>query len=274
VPEVPAKTKAARGRRFDFGGNWKKFAASVGEDQIASAEASLSAMLGTDSLRGQSFLDVGCGSGLFSLAAARLGASRIHSFDFDPGSVESAESLKRRFMPAAGHWTIGQGSVLDTGYLAGLGLWDVVYAWGVLHHTGHMWRAIRNVQELMPLGGRLFIAIYNDQGLRSRAWRQVKRFYNRSPAARRVVLAFAVPLLAVGAATRDVLHGRNPLHRYARQDRGMSLARDWRDWLGGYPFECARPEELIEHFQGGGFVLERQRTVGRRLGCNEFVFRR
>lgn len=241
---------------------------------MARANESLCGMLGIKDLAGRTFLDVGCGSGLFSLAAARLGARRIHSFDFDPESVESARALKARFLPEADSWTIEQGSVLDADYLSRLGVWDVVYAWGVLHHTGAMWTAIQNVQTLARPGGRLFVAIYNDQGLRSRVWLRIKRFYNRGPVARAAVLAAALPLFVAGGAARDLVHGRNPVRRYAGQRRGMTPLRDWVDWLGGYPFEFARPEEVLQHFRDRGFVLERQQTVGGKLGCNEFVFRR
>jgi 2-polyprenyl-3-methyl-5-hydroxy-6-metoxy-1,4-benzoquinol methylase len=74
-------------QRFEFGGNWTRFLRLVNDERIAHAQEALSAMLGTKSLQGKSFLDVGSGSGLSSLSAARLGVGRIHSFDFDPQSV-------------------------------------------------------------------------------------------------------------------------------------------------------------------------------------------
>src|ERR1044072_5239228 len=101
-------------------------------------------MLEVDNLLGKKFLDVGSGSGLFSLAARRLGA-QVHSFDYDPQSVACTGELRRRYFPDDLHWVVQQGSVLDQGYLASLGSFDVVYAWGVLHHTGAMWRALDNI---------------------------------------------------------------------------------------------------------------------------------
>src|SRR6266516_5946417 len=139
-------------------------------------------MLAVSDLHGRSFLDVGSGSGLFSLAAKRLGAIRAHSFDYDPDSVACTGEMKRRFYADATSWTIEQGSVLDTTYLRSLGTFDVVYAWGVLHHTGDMWRGLGNVTDLVAAGGRLFIAIYNDQGSTSQRWRAIKRLYNHAPA--------------------------------------------------------------------------------------------
>src|SRR5437667_4126097 len=143
--------------RFAFGKNWRRFLENINEERIAEAERSLRTMLEVQDLRGKSFLDIGCGSGLFSLAAMRLGASKVHSFDFDPQSVACAQILKSRYFQQAQNWTIEQGSVLDAQYLAGLGQFDVVYSWGVLHHTGNMWQALENVIAPVAPNGKLFI---------------------------------------------------------------------------------------------------------------------
>src|SRR5690242_2119540 len=176
----PALTEAharevAEGKRFEFGKNWAAFLSVLNDDRIAIARQSLSEKLG--SLQGKTFLDIGCGSGLFSLSAAKLGASRIVSIDFDPQSVACARELKRRYFPAMDSWEIAQGSVLDDAFLATLGTFDVVYIWGVAHHTGNMWKALGNLPPLVGPGGQLYTAIYNDQGLRSRVWTAVKRLY-------------------------------------------------------------------------------------------------
>jgi 2-polyprenyl-6-hydroxyphenyl methylase/3-demethylubiquinone-9 3-methyltransferase len=116
------------GKRFSFGQNWASFLKRLNQARIAEAEKNLVEFLGEKALAGRAFLDVGSGSGLSSLAARRLGAT-VTSFDYDSQSVACTEELRRRYMPDDPFWTIEQGSVLDTQYLARLGQFDIIYSW-------------------------------------------------------------------------------------------------------------------------------------------------
>ena len=262
----------AAGERFAFGENWQRFLSILDDNRIRKAEESLRQMLEVPDLEGRSFLDVGCGSGLFSLAARRLGA-RVHSFDYDPQSVACVQELRRRYFTADTQWAIEEGSALDTAYLARLGRFNVVYSWGVLHHTGAMWQALDNVASLVLPGGKLFIAIYNDQGKISDRWRAIKRAYNRLPAGLRFLVTIPVLIhLNWRPAVRDMFRLR-PFEtwRNAGRERGMSAWRDLIDWVGGYPFEVAKPEAIFDFYRRRGFTLVRLVTCGGSLGCNEFV---
>lgn len=264
--------------RFEFGKNWRRFLKSLTPERIEIAERSLVERLSGD-LRGKTFLDIGSGSGLFSLCARRLGA-KVHSFDYDPHSVACTEELRRRFFPEDPDWIVERGSALDQDYLAGLGRHDVVYSWGVLHHTGSMWEALANAADRVKPGGLLFISIYNDQGVQSRIWHAIKKLYVRLPALLRLpyTLAVVLPLeLVVAGFYLLRLKPAEYVERWTnyqeRSLRGMSLWTDHVDWIGGFPFEVAKPEEIFDFHRERGFTLEGLRTT-QRWGCNEFVFRR
>lgn len=268
------KSQIQQGTRFEFGANWKRFLSVLDEDRIYEAEDSLKRMLEVEDLRGKKFLDIGSGSGLFSLAARRLGA-QVHSFDYDPQSVSCSKELKRRYFPSDADWVIEEGSVLDAGYLRRLGQFDVVYSWGVLHHTGIMWEALANVAPLVSDGGTLFVSIYNDQGGPTKRWSMLKRWYNRCPLLRTPLAIYTLIRQWTLTVLKDLLQG-NPLkswHKY-KKSRGMSAWHDVVDWIGGYPFEVAKPEDVFHFYRDLGFVLQRLKTCAGGLGCNEFVFRK
>jgi 2-polyprenyl-3-methyl-5-hydroxy-6-metoxy-1,4-benzoquinol methylase len=265
-----------RGERFAFGKNWSRFLGVLDESRIVRAEESLREMLEVEDLEGKSFLDIGSGSGLFSLAARRLGA-RVRSFDYDPHSVACTKELRSRYFPGDDAWQIEEGSALDEEYVKSLGVFDVVYSWGVLHHTGQMWKALGNAQLPIAPKGKLFIAIYNDQGSKSRRWKWIKKTYNALP--RLLKTPFAVGAIApeeMKAMLRSLLTLK-PCE-YVRswtqydQNRGMSRWRDIVDWVGGYPYEVAKPEEIFDFYRAQGFRLTRMKCGGVGLGCNQFVF--
>ena len=272
--EATHSDQVREGSRFEFGANWARFLRLLNEDRIKEAEKSLCKMLERNDLSGLSFLDAGSGSGLFSLAARRLGA-RVTSFDFDPQSVACTTELRRRYFPDDQRWQVLEGSVLDEKFLQSLGTFDVVYSWGVLHHTGSMWRAIDLTQRSVKPGGQYFIALYNDQGKRSDVWRWLKRTYCSGFLGRVLVTALCVPNFVIRGFISDVVRGRNPMscYREYHRNRGMSVVRDWIDWLGGYPFEVASPTATFDFLRARGFRIDRLvTTLG--SGCNEFVLRR
>jgi 2-polyprenyl-6-hydroxyphenyl methylase/3-demethylubiquinone-9 3-methyltransferase len=265
------------GRRFSFGRNWASFLKRLNQARIAEAEKNLIEFLGEKSLDGRSFLDVGSGSGLSSLAARRLGAM-VTSFDYDGQSVACTEELRRRYLPDDPSWMIEQGSVLDTEYLAGLGQFDIVYSWGVLHHTGAMWQAMANIRTMVKTGGLLFIAIYNDCGEVSRSWLERKRRYNALPQILRPFYAIYVwmpqELRSLAGSMRS-----GELRTYIREltsassGRGMSWLHDVIDWVGGYPYEYASVRDITDFYRRDGFEPVKIRENSS-YGCHQLVFKR
>lgn len=268
-------SETRQGARFEFGKNWQKFVVKLNNDQIKSAEIGLTTPLKMQDLSGKSFLDIGSGSGLSSLVAYKLGAV-VHSFDYDPASVACTRELKHN-AAACDDWIVDEGSVLDQAYMKSLGKFDIVYSWGVLHHTGAMWTALDAAGKCVAPNGLLFVAIYNDQGGPSRRWLSVKNIYNRLPNFLRFIVLYPSVLRLWGPTIIKFLvtaRFSELRRKFTKSPRGMSPWRDMIDWVGGLPFEVAKPEEIFEFFQSRGFVLTYLRTCAGGIGCNEFVFKK
>jgi len=263
-----------KGNRFKFGRNWLNFVNNISDLQIGEAKKSLIDLVNVDNLKGKTFLDIGCGSGLMSLVARQMGA-KVVSFDFDRNSVCCTKFLKEKFLPGDNEWHIEEGSILDTKYLKKIEEFDIVYSWGVLHHSGDMWTSLENV--LIPLknkNGTLIIAIYNDQGYKSYFWSKIKKVYNKNFFGFLLIFILFIPTYFFLNLLIGLILYKNPISTFKnyKKSRGMSIYHDWIDWLGGYPYEFAKPEEIFSFYKSRGFNLINFITTNS-LGCNQFVFK-
>jgi 2-polyprenyl-6-hydroxyphenyl methylase/3-demethylubiquinone-9 3-methyltransferase len=263
---------------FDFGQNWSDFLSGLDEDRVASAGKSLTDFLKIKDFRGKSFLDIGSGSGLFSLAAFRLGAEKVVSFDLNPLSVECARQL-RESAGSPPNWEVCEGSILDNAFVSKLEQFDIVYSWGVLHHTGRMWDAVVNAAGLVKPGGNFYIALYNKILTRNGNsspihdfWVFVKKTHNSRPIIGKYLLE---PAAMSAYILMIVAQGKNPVShiRNYKSDRGMSWRIDAVDWLGGWPYEFASIEEVFTFMRSRYplYELRNLRMTGGR-GLNWYLF--
>jgi 2-polyprenyl-3-methyl-5-hydroxy-6-metoxy-1,4-benzoquinol methylase len=264
-------------KRFSFGKNWNAFLKKLDDRKIKLAKQSLLNFTGLKSFKNKIFIDVGCGSGLFSLSAALLNAKKVISFDVDKNSIGCTRYLRKKYGIENSRWTIIEGSALDKKFLNGLEKADLVYSWGVLHHTGDMWAALENVAKLVKKGGLLYIAIYNKfEGfpIKSRTWRHIKKFYSgRGRIIRKVMEILYVTYYVLGV----LANGKSPvkyIRNYSKSSvRGMNFFIDAKDWLGGYPYEFASEEEINRFFFSRKLRLIKVKKT-KREGCNEFLFKK
>lgn len=259
-------------KRYDFGRNWSAFAAKIDDQKIQQAQDWLSRLF--PDLQGTSFLDIGCGSGLHSLAALHLGASHVTAIDIDADSVRTTRDLLEKFAPNK-NWTVEKVDITDK--QSNLGMYDNVYSWGVLHHTGDMWNAITKSTNLVAHQGHLALALYLKTSFCS-LWRIEKRIYANSHMIRpffKIPFAFALLL-------RQLLSLQNPLTyitTYAEKGRGMSFWNDIDDWLGGYPYESVDSSNLNVFLEQHNFTLVREFNTQPGIGllgttCGEWVFKK
>jgi len=251
---------------FNFGANWQNFSRQMDLERVEIAAQSLRSLLQKENINAMSFLDVGCGSGLFSIAAVRLGAVRVVGIDNNPLSVSVSKQNHGKWAPQASI-NILLGSVLDEKMMDSLGTFDIVYAWGVLHHTGEMWKAIRLVANRVSPGGWLVLAIYN-RHVTSPMWRRIKWFYNQLPKLGQWIMT--VGFASVIYISKLLVVRNNPIQK----ERGMDFWYDVIDWIGGYPYEYATLQEIEIFCRSLGFELQATIPAQVPTGCNEFVCKR
>ncbi len=271
---VDAMSLTERETHFEFGENWKNYSKTIDQKRIDSAIDGVRKLF-PDGLAGKTFLDIGCGSGLHSLAALSLGAASVTAIDIDENSVSTTQELLTRYASNS-KWTAKIASIFDASPDT-LGQFDVVYSWGVLHHTGDMWRAIECATQFVTSGGQFAIAIYSATACDS-MWKAEKKFYSHAPSP----IQWSIRQIYMAAyLAAQALLGRNPISyvRNYSELRGMNFSHDAHDWLGGYPYETATATELHDRICKMGFTEARSFplpvTVGLfGSGCHEFVFRK
>ena len=181
----------------------------------------------------------------------------------DEYGIQAAETVKQKFsslIPEHARWNIFRGSILDDALVNSMKeKGDIVYSWGVLHHTGSMYEALKNAMTFVNPQGYLIIAIYNKAPY-SGLWVKCKKIYNKSPRFLKLLYVYATVLLIY--LERLLLSVKAAASGEQRPDckgnddyRGMSLFYNIIDWLGGFPYEYASFDEIKNFVENEGFEL-------------------
>lgn len=259
-------------QRFEFGKNWNEFIRqNFGQDKVEISKRHMLKFMERENLDGLSFLDIGCGSGLHSIAALQSGAAVVHGFDYDANSVAATRFVQEQ----AGNpknWTVQQGSVLDDAFAGALPKYDVVYSWGVLHHTGDVWHAIRNAAQCVKPGGTFYIALYSADvqiDPPPEFWLEVKKKYVAAGwMTRRLMDAWYVWRFQLNRNIFRLPEFMRRVRDY-KENRGMDVFTDIRDWLGGWPMEFVRDADAISFCEKLGFKLK---NIATGEANTEFLF--
>lgn len=217
---------------FSFGFNWLDFVKKRMNETIIGFHVdnlkNLYSSINVD-LQNKSVFDIGCGSGLSSLSFARLGCNKIYSMDIDQYSVEATQYTKNNFCQQGNlDWNVFKGSVLDD-FDIPPNSQDIVYSWGVLHHTGDTWNALRNAVSRVKPGGLFHVALY-------RSGTKFPKSLNEKYAFKFADKETKIQMLYDRAGQK--------IHN-VKKGRGMNKFHDALDWLGGLPYDVVDPEVLF-----------------------------
>jgi 2-polyprenyl-6-hydroxyphenyl methylase/3-demethylubiquinone-9 3-methyltransferase len=260
--------------RFQFGRNWTEYNRNVTEAEIAAAQSGIEKLL-PSGIHGRSVFDVGCGSGIHSLGFLRLGSSSVTAVDYDPICIETAARLVGTRYFGAAEFICRQADALALPEDLRGTRFDIVYSWGVLHHTGNLWRALESVSAVVAPHGLLVIAIYHKTPFCA-LWRREKAWYSNASTPAQAAAQLLYKTAFYGA---KIASGRNPFTSKPSR-RGMKAKNDLHDWLGGFPYESATPDEIRSRLNSLGFRKVREFIVSPPAfgifgtGCDEYVYKR
>ncbi|HUQ65005.1 MAG TPA: class I SAM-dependent methyltransferase [Flavitalea sp.] len=161
------------------------------------------------------------------------------------------------------------GSILDKTFIEQLGQFDLVYSWGVLHHTGNMWEAIDNALTLVRQNGFFYLTIYKDDSY-DHSIRQKKNYNSASSFGKKIIESYHIFRIMV----KRILHLKNPFTWNEKLERGMNIYHDLVDWLGGLPYEAASEDEMLQWGIRNNLKLKRILCKGNYGSCNYYLFQK
>lgn len=256
---------------FSFGQNWLEYNQNwLTEEKLNQAKEHFDKLCGGIDFTNKKFLDVGFGQGLTLFLASQKQA-QCQGIDIDPKNITAFEVAKKKLGSVEKNLApiqVQVASILDAQFVTqNHEAFDIVYAWGSLHHTGQMYPALKNCLSLLKPGGYFVCAIYN-RHWSSGTWHWIKKNYNRSPHwLKKLAIGLLIPPIFLA---KWLVTFKNPL----KMKRGMSFYYDVIDWVGGYPYEYASAEEMFAFFKKNSLKKIRWQKANVPTGCHEYVFQK
>jgi ubiquinone/menaquinone biosynthesis C-methylase UbiE len=215
----------------------------------------------SEEVRGKNVLDAGCGTGIFSLIFARNGAAQVTGIDISPGSLGTAESLKRKFGLANARFE--RQDMLHLPYPDSA--FDIVWAWGTVHHTTDPLGAVAELMRVLKPGGSILLAIYKKtrvtwvhEAIRKTLIRTPCRSWNFMA---KVMAFFGAPIVFF-------------FKKREKSRKGEKLSELILDWYFVPIRHHYRPDEIRAFLEGRGYRIENYLAhSGRFDSSSNFIYK-
>jgi ubiquinone/menaquinone biosynthesis C-methylase UbiE len=214
-----------------------------------------------DEVKGKSVLDAGCGTGIFSIIFANNGAARVKGIDISEGSLETGRSLKEKF--GLENIEFVKEDMLRLPFKDEE--FDIVWAWGTVHHTTDPLAAITELMRVLKRGGSLFLAVYKRTRL-TFIHEIIRRTLVRTP---RRMWTFLSKVMAFFLAPVVFFFKKREKSR-----KGEKLEELILDWYFVPIRHYYRPKEIQTFLEDRGFVIEKHLAAsGRFDSSSNFIFK-
>ena len=161
-----------------YSGLWRQFdKKTIWNESVELVRKRLPAEIIDRAIRGKKVLDMGCGSGRYTLALARLGAREVVGVDLSSQSYAGAQELvnsKRlavRFVESNFHRLPFK-----------TGEFDFVFCNGTLHHSSSIDKGLSELFRVLKSPGESFLYLYADGGVFWHSRREMRKLFKNIPA--------------------------------------------------------------------------------------------
>jgi len=197
-----------------------------------------------EEVRGRTVLDAGCGTGIFSIIFANKGAAKVMGIDISPGSLMTAESLRKKFNLQ--NVEFQKQDMLELPF--GDETFDIIWAWGTVHHTTAPFKAISELVRVLKRGGSFLLAVYRKTRL-TLVHEIIRKTLIKTPrrswtALSRILAFFLAPVVFL-------------FKKREKSRKGEKLSELILDWYFVPIRHYYTPEEMKIFLKGKGLVEEK-----------------